>query len=70
MEGGANEGGKGKSIWDTFSAQPGNIDDGSSGEVDPKICVPKTVSKNCPKKVSGIFSPPIRETLMTGDGER
>ena len=33
VEGGANEGGKGKSIWDTFTSQPGNIDDGSSGEV-------------------------------------
>jgi len=33
VEGGANEGGKGKNIWDTFTSQPGNIDDGSSGEV-------------------------------------
>ena len=39
MEGGANEGGKGKSIWDTFTSQPGNIDDGSSGEVeDSELC--------------------------------
>ena len=39
MEGGANEGGKGKSIWDTFTSQPGNIDDGSSGEVgDSEFC--------------------------------
>ena len=38
VEGGADEGGKGKNIWDTFTSQPGNIDDGSSGEVGVLHC--------------------------------
>lgn len=33
VEGGWNEDGKGVSIWDTFTKVPGNIVDGSSGEV-------------------------------------
>jgi beta-glucosidase len=33
IEGGAYADGRGPSIWDTFSAQPGTIDDGSSGAV-------------------------------------
>ena len=33
IEGAATEDGKGPSIWDTFAAQPGRIDDGSTGEV-------------------------------------
>ena len=33
IEGAATEDGKGPSIWDTFTAQPGRIIDGSSGEV-------------------------------------
>ncbi|KAH9321278.1 hypothetical protein KI387_015917 [Taxus chinensis] len=32
-EGAANEGGRGPSIWDTFSHIPGNIIDGSNGDV-------------------------------------
>jgi len=33
IEGGAAEGGRGPSIWDTFARQPGRILDGSSGDV-------------------------------------
>ncbi|HEU4852883.1 MAG TPA: GH1 family beta-glucosidase [Telluria sp.] len=33
IEGGASEGGRVESIWDRFSAQPGNIRDGSTGAV-------------------------------------
>ena len=33
IEGAATEDGKGPSIWDTFAAHPGRIDDGSTGEV-------------------------------------
>ncbi|KAL3497684.1 hypothetical protein ACH5RR_040416 [Cinchona calisaya] len=33
VEGGSNEGGKGSSIWDDFSHSPGNICDGSNGDV-------------------------------------
>jgi beta-glucosidase len=33
IEGAATEDGKGPSIWDTFSAQPGRIVDGSTGAV-------------------------------------
>ena len=33
IEGAADEDGKGPSIWDTFSAQPGRINDGSTGAV-------------------------------------
>ena len=33
IEGAADEGGRGPSIWDTFSAQQGRVIDGSSGEV-------------------------------------
>jgi beta-glucosidase len=33
IEGAAAEDGKGPSIWDTFVAQPGRINDGSSGDV-------------------------------------
>jgi beta-glucosidase len=33
IEGGAEEGGRGPSVWDTFCAQPGRIADGSSGAV-------------------------------------
>jgi len=33
IEGGATEGGRGPSIWDTFSHQPGNVLDGSTGDV-------------------------------------
>ena len=33
IEGGATEGGRGPSIWDTFCAEPGRIVDGSSGAV-------------------------------------
>ncbi len=33
IEGGATEGGRGPSIWDTFCAEPGRISDGSSGAV-------------------------------------
>ena len=33
IEGAAAEDGKGPSIWDTFTAQPGRIKDGSSGAV-------------------------------------
>ncbi len=33
IEGAAREGGRGESVWDRFCAQPGNIADGSNGEV-------------------------------------
>jgi beta-glucosidase len=33
IEGGANEGGRGPSIWDTFSHQPGNTVNGDTGDV-------------------------------------
>lgn len=33
VEGGSNEGGRGPSIWDDFSHSPGNICDGSNGDV-------------------------------------
>jgi beta-glucosidase len=33
VEGGAHEDGRTPSIWDTFCAAPGNIDDGSNGDV-------------------------------------
>src|SRR5260370_36492580 len=33
IEGAANEDGKGKSIWDTYAHTPGNIKDGSTGDV-------------------------------------
>nr|WP_232534357.1 family 1 glycosylhydrolase [Plantactinospora sp. KBS50] len=33
MEGATSAGGRGRSIWDTFTAQPGRIADGSTGEV-------------------------------------
>jgi beta-glucosidase len=33
IEGGATEGGRGPSIWDTFTAEPGRIADGSTGAV-------------------------------------
>ena len=33
IEGAVSEGGRGASIWDTFTAQPGRIKDGSTGEV-------------------------------------
>jgi len=33
IEGAAAEDGKGQSIWDTFSHQPGNVIDGSNGDV-------------------------------------
>ena len=33
IEGAADEDGKGPSIWDTFAAEPGRINDGSTGQV-------------------------------------
>jgi beta-glucosidase len=33
IEGGVSEGGRGASIWDTFSHEPGRIKDGSTGDV-------------------------------------
>src|SRR5690242_1102291 len=33
IEGAVTEGGRGQSIWDTFSHQPGRIADGSTGDV-------------------------------------
>lgn len=33
IEGAANEGGRGPSIWDTFCKVPGNIRDGSNGDI-------------------------------------
>ena len=33
IEGGAQEGGKGKSIWDVFSHEPGRIYEGHTGDV-------------------------------------
>lgn len=33
IEGASKEGGRGESVWDRFCAQPGNIADGSNGEV-------------------------------------
>jgi beta-glucosidase len=33
VEGGVNEGGRGKSIWDTFSHTPGKVHDGDTGDV-------------------------------------
>ena len=33
VEGAAKEGGRGRSIWDTFCATPGRIADGSNGDV-------------------------------------
>ena len=33
IEGAANEGGRGQSIWDTFCRQPGRVRDGATGEV-------------------------------------
>jgi beta-glucosidase len=33
IEGGADEGGRGPTVWDTFCAEPGRIKDGSSGAV-------------------------------------
>ena len=33
IEGAADEGGRGPSIWDTFSATPGKVHDGDTGEV-------------------------------------
>jgi beta-glucosidase len=33
IEGGTTEGGRGASIWDTFSATPGNVKDGDTGAV-------------------------------------
>lgn len=33
IEGAVDEGGRGPSIWDTFCAKPGKIEDGSSGAV-------------------------------------
>src|SRR5664279_2776208 len=33
VEGAMTEDGKGRSIWDTFSHQPGTIEDGSNGDV-------------------------------------
>lgn len=33
IEGGVKEGGKGPSIWDDFTAQPGRVLDGSDGSV-------------------------------------
>lgn len=33
IEGGANEDGRGESIWDRFCRNPGNIEDGSSGDI-------------------------------------
>ncbi len=33
IEGGAQEGGKGKSIWDVFSHEPGRVYEGHTGDV-------------------------------------
>jgi beta-glucosidase len=33
IEGGTGDGGRGRSIWDTFAAEPGRISDGSTGDV-------------------------------------
>ena len=63
MEGGANEGGKGKNIWDTFTSQPGNIDDGSSGEVGGKHRIHST---HPIPSVDGLFCIVFQYDLVLG----
>ena len=44
IEGGAQEGGKGKSIWDVFSHEPGRVYEGHTGE-ETLPAIPITVTK-------------------------